>query len=36
MDFQTAEWARREADREAADACKAQRRIVAKIQQLAE
>jgi hypothetical protein len=31
MDFQTAEWVRREAHKEAVDACKAQRRIVAKI-----
>jgi hypothetical protein len=36
IDFQAAEWARREANKEAAAACKAQRRIVVKIQQLAE
>jgi hypothetical protein len=36
VDYHAAEWARREADREAADACKAQRRIVSKIQELAE
>ena len=36
MEFEATEWARREADKEAAAACKAHSRIVFKIRQLTE